>query len=303
MRTQTEIEYQQRLLRVLVHIQTHLDEAVSLEALAEIAHFSPFHFHRVFRGMVGEGVMEHVRRLRLERAAFQLLHSSDAVTSIAFGAGYETLDAFIRAFRTMFGVPPTVFRKRHYPYAPAVPPSGVVYRPDGTLGDFTPVQHGGWAMEAEVKHFKAMPVAFVRHTGPLESPSIGAAWGKLCAWAGPRGLLGPQTVMLGIGHDDPEVTPPERIRYDAGIILEREITPEGEIGMQTLPAGDYAVAVHRGPYENLKHTYVALIGQWIPQHGYRLGSLPAFEIYRNSPDRTKPENLITEVHVPVVKAE
>ncbi len=72
MRQQTERTYKVRILRVLVHIPNHLDEVVALEELAAIAYFSPHHFHRIFRGMVGESVMEHIRRLRLDRAAHRL---------------------------------------------------------------------------------------------------------------------------------------------------------------------------------------------------------------------------------------
>ncbi|HRX85905.1 MAG TPA: AraC family transcriptional regulator, partial [Phycisphaerae bacterium] len=83
----TERDYQQRMLRVLVFIQQHLDEALRLEDLAGVANFSPFHFHRIFRGMVGETVMEHVRRLRLERAAQRLRQGDQPVTRLAFEAG------------------------------------------------------------------------------------------------------------------------------------------------------------------------------------------------------------------------
>src|SRR5580704_17212537 len=107
MRTETEQSYKQRILRVLIHIQNHLDEAMSLEDLAGIAHFSPFHFHRIFRGMVGESVKEHIRRLRLERAAHRLKFTDLPVTRIAFEAGYETHEAFTRAFGSMFGLAPS----------------------------------------------------------------------------------------------------------------------------------------------------------------------------------------------------
>lgn len=72
MRTATLQDYKRRMLRVLVHIQQHLEEAMPLEELARVACFSPYHFHRVFKGMVGESVKEHLRRLRLQRAASQL---------------------------------------------------------------------------------------------------------------------------------------------------------------------------------------------------------------------------------------
>ncbi len=79
MHEQTRQAYKERILQVLVHIQTHLDHPLPLDELAGLAHFSPYHFHRVFRGMVGEPVKEHVRRLRLERAAHRLRFSDQPI--------------------------------------------------------------------------------------------------------------------------------------------------------------------------------------------------------------------------------
>jgi AraC family transcriptional regulator len=68
-------DYAERILRVLDFIQRNLDEAMTPADLARLAHFSPFHFQRIFRALVGESVMGHIRRLRLERAALRLLHT------------------------------------------------------------------------------------------------------------------------------------------------------------------------------------------------------------------------------------
>lgn len=110
MKAQTERAYQEAILRVLVYLQAHLDEVVSLEELAHVAHFSPYHFHRIFRGMVGESVKEHVRRLRLERAAHRLKFTDTPVTRIALDAGYVAHEGFTRAFGTVFGQSPSEFR-------------------------------------------------------------------------------------------------------------------------------------------------------------------------------------------------
>jgi AraC family transcriptional regulator len=297
MRPDTLDDYRERILRVLIHIQGHLDEALDLEHLASIAHFSPYHFHRVFSGMVGESVMEHIRRLRLERAALRLKFSDEPVTRLAFEAGYETHEAFTRAFRTMFGETPSGFRQIHrsVPY-PKVP-SDVHFSPDGRVDHFTVADAGGLVMEARVERIQPFSVAFARHVGPYGE--VGVAWGKLCAWAGPRGLLRPDTAFIGLCHDDPEVTPPDKVRYDACIRLDQEVQPEGEIGIQTVVGGEYAVTTHHGPYDRLGQTYAKLCGQWLPEHGYEPRSAPSFEIYRNNPDMTPAEDLLTDVHVPV----
>src|SRR5687768_15821101 len=106
----THETYRHRILKVQLFIQEHLDEDLSLERLARLAHFSPFHFHRLFRALVGEGVYEYVRRLRLERAAVLLKSTDRDVTAVAFDAGYETHEAFTRAFRRHFGLAPSRYR-------------------------------------------------------------------------------------------------------------------------------------------------------------------------------------------------
>jgi AraC family transcriptional regulator len=296
MKPQTEKDYKERMLRVLVHVQQHLDQALSLDELAAVAHFSPFHFHRIFQGMVGESLMAHVRRLRLERAAMRLKHTDQPVTQIAFEAGYETHEAFTRAFHAMFGESPTRFREIHQP--PPLPdvPSGVHYTPAGGPGDFTATK-GDSTMEASIKKLDPMKVVFIRHVGPYDE--VGPTWEKLCKWAGKKRLIWWKPVMLGLCHDDPAVTPPDKVRYDACIVVKKDIQPEGEVGVQTIAGGEYAVAIHRGPYEKLGQTYAALCGQWIPAQGREIAAAPAFEIYMNNPQKTKPEKLVTHVHVPL----
>jgi AraC family transcriptional regulator len=295
MRPRTEQDYKERMLRVLVHIQEHLDEALAAEELAEIACFSRYHFHRIFQGMVGETLMAHVRRLRLERAATRLKHSEQPVTRIAFEAGYETHEAFTRAFHAMFGASPTRFRELHQPLPPPEVPSGVHYSAEGGPHDFA--APGGFAMDASIKQIGEQKVVFIRHTGPYNE--VGPTWGKLCQWAGKKGLIWWNPKMLGLCHDDPQVTPPDKIRYDACIVVKKDVQPEGEVGVQTIAGGDYAVAIHRGPYEKLSETYAELCGRWIPEQGREIAGAPSFEVYKNDPNKTKPEKLVTEVHVPL----
>jgi AraC family transcriptional regulator len=297
MKDSTRDTYRQRLLRVLLHIQAHLDDPGPLEKLAAMAHFSSFHFHRVFRGMVGEGVAEHVRRLRMERAAMQLTGTNRSIVRIAMGAGYETHESFTRAFRARFGEPPSEFRRRRGWHRPLQTSPRVPYAPDGRIEDFTPNDTGGRSMEASIKRLEAKKVAFLRHVGPYQE--VGPTWGRLCAWAGPRGLLGPDTAIFGLCHDDPEVTPPEKIRYDACIAIKGDLEVDGDIAVQEVSGGDYAVAVHKGPYEGLANFYARFCGEWIPAQCREIRAAPSIEQYLNDPDRTPPEELLVEVHVPL----
>ena len=96
------LSYEERLHRVLRHIESNLDSRPDLAQLAEIACFSPYHFHRIFSSMMGGSVAAYVRRLLLERAGQQVAHTRDPITLIALDAGYESVDAFTRPFPAHF---------------------------------------------------------------------------------------------------------------------------------------------------------------------------------------------------------
>ena len=282
MRTDTGESYQERINRVLVHIQQRLEEPLPLDELAGVAAFSPYHFHRIFRGMVGESVKEHVRRLRLERAAGRLRDSADPITDIAFDAGYQTHESFTRAFRAMFGHAPSGFRENR--------------REVLSQAGASPERREPLAVRTE--RLGLTRLAFFRHVGPYGE--VGKAWQKLYSWAGRNGLLGPGAEILGVVHDDPDITPPERLRYDAAIVVNDRVRPTGEAGIEELPAGEYAVAVHKGPYMLLGNTYARLCGEWLPASRREASNSPAFEIYRNMPHDTPPEELVTEIYIPLL---
>ncbi len=273
--------YQERIGRAVRHLETHLEEPIQLEELAAVAHFSAYHFHRIFSGMVGESVKEHIRRLRLERAAQRLLRCEEGVLGIALDAGYETHESFTRAFEAMFGVSPTAFRRN-----------------GGLMNRVTQeAKKAGPPLEVSVRKMEPLRVAYVRHTGPYNA--VGQAWQKLMMWAGMNGLMGPNMRILGISHDDPEITAPERLRYDAAMVVKEGVKGGGEVGIQEIPGGDYAVTVHRGPYDKLGMTYASLCGEWLPSSGRELREEPPLEFYLNDMAVTPPQDLLTEICLPL----
>ncbi len=295
MKESTQQLYAERILGVLVFIQRNLDEELSLEEYARVAHFSPYHFHRIFRGMVGESLAEHIRRLRLERAATRLKRTDRAIIEIALEAGYETHEAFTRAFKALCGCSPSHYRRdRNAALAPS--PSGVHYRANGSL-DNLQLPMGGARMDVRIEHLQPMRVAFVRHVGPYDQ--VQAAWERLCMRLGKEGLLGPGTRFIGLCYDDPEVTAPEKIRYDACVTVDSDFEPEDDVGVQTLGGGEYAATTHVGPYSTLGQTYATLLGQWLPGSGRELRSEPSLEFYLNAPESTDPEDLITDIYAPL----
>jgi AraC family transcriptional regulator len=219
------------------------------------------------------------------------------VTRIAFEAGFEAHESFTRAFRDGFGVSPSQYRKQHRSLSFERAPSGVHFRSNGARVTFHPLREGGKPMKVEIKKMQPMRVAFMRHVGPYSE--VGATWERFMAWAVPRGLIAPGATFLGVCHDDPDVTPPEKIRYDCCLTVGDDFQPEGEVGVQEIASGTYAVTTHFGPYSKLGDTYAALCGQWAPQCGRELRSAPCFEIYLNSPESTEPEDLLTDIYLPL----
>ena len=289
--------YKERLLRVLVHIQQHLDEPIALEELAKLACLSPYHFHHVFTGMLNESLASHVRRLRLERAAWRLKLTRMPIVQIALEAGYESHEAFTRAFRTSFGMSPRQFRLRDRRTAEIQIASNVHYQNRDRRPTFRLLEPNLKAMNVTIKHLKPLRVAFMRHTGPYNE--VGATWDEFLMHMGKEGLLEGNQQFIGVCHDDPAITSAKKIRYDACVTVNEEVRANGEIGVQTIAGGDYAVLTHFGPYQKLGVSYSQLLGQWLPRSGRGLRMIPCFEIYFNSPENTEPEDLITDIYAPL----
>jgi AraC family transcriptional regulator len=152
-------------------------------------------------------------------------------------------------------------------------------------------------MEVKITTLPKMRVAYMRHTGPYEE--CGKAWEKLMAWAGPAGVLGLDTQMAGMGYDDPRTTPPEKLRYDACITIGPDVKVSGEVQIQEIGGGEYATVKQVGPYEKLPETYMYLYDEWSKTSGRTISDRPAIEFYRNDPETTPTEELITEIYVPL----
>ncbi|WP_321477517.1 AraC family transcriptional regulator [uncultured Paludibaculum sp.] len=256
--------YEERIARVRRYIEENLDEELSLDRLAGVACFSPFHFHRIFRGMTGEPVKEYVRRLRLERAAERLRQGHHRIVDIALEAGYESHEGFTRAFHAHFGEAPVEFRQ---------------------------------VQSVQLLRLPSRTVVAARHVGPYNE--VGEAWSRLFALAGPARLLGPGLDYFGIVHDDPEATEPAAQRYDAALKVKPGTSPPDGLDLHELPAGEYAVLRHVGPYHLLGAAYARLCGEWLPHSGREAAFRASIEYYRNDPRHTPAEQLITDICIPL----
>ncbi len=281
----------QKLMPVLVYIQTHLDEELSLSYLAEAAGLSEFYFHRLFLERVGETPKVYVQRLRLERAAYQLKIWQGTILDIALNNGYQHHETFSRAFKRWFGVSPQQYR---YSYG-------------RTWRDQTPSQQplnrlitGYTLSRLTVQRLSPIAVAFIRNLGAYIDVDT-TYYDRLWRWADSKGLCTGDNLLIGVGHDDPAITPADRVRFDVCISVPERFLPEGEIGYQALPGGHYAVASYTGPFGSpLIRAYDDFFVQLTQLKGVEIIGLPVIEIYRMT--RVNPAYVLNhiDIYVPVV---
>lgn len=283
----SEVEYRRRVQAALDHAQQNLRRPVALAELAEKAGFSPFHFHRVFAGMTGETVGACVRRLRLEMAAGHLEFTSKSVTRIAAESCYDSLEAFSRAFKAHFGLTPSQYRNQ----APKTRRRRLGQGPAPIRADLA-----GLAPRVRVVTLADLRVARTRAQGPYMESSF-AAWTTLCSWAEPRGLLTPEALRIGMCYDDPGLTAPEKLRYDACLSVGPDVADDGDVTVTDIKGGEFAMATHKGPYQELERAFVDLYGVWLPASGRLPATRPALEIYRNFPEITPAHELLTDMYV------
>ena len=298
MKLTTRADYLDRIGRVLRFVQEHLDEPLPPERLAAVAHLSRFHFHRIFSGIVGESLGEHVRRLRLERAAGELKRTDRAVIDIALDAGYDAHEPFTRAFGQHFGLAPARFRASAEPLAFPAVLCGVHYGTDEAISRFVPLQEGSHMIDVSIDTLPPRRLLGLAHHGDYQA--IGQAFGRLIALATEHGLMQADTLSIGLYYHDPDVTPVSELRSHACITVPASMTtPLPGCERLDLEGGEFAIGVHRGPYRELHHSYRWLFGQWLPSSGRETADAPACEIYVNDPLSTPEAALVTHICVPL----
>lgn len=280
-------DYQERVNNVLHYINTHLDEDLELAKLADISNFSPYHFHRIMRAFLNEPLKAYIVRLRLEKAALLIQSTDLSMTDITYKVGYDVPSSFTRAFKKHFGVSPSDYK--------------------GAYTDLNSINYltfrkmeSRLKLQPKIKELKPKQVIYVNSIGAYDGKGTEEAWEAVCKFVENQRLFGRATEFIGISHDDPNVTDAKKLRYDACLSISNNISPQGRIGVKTVEGGKYAMFLHKGPYSGFRELYDYIYGVWLPDSKYELRDVPCFEKYLNSPDKTEPENLKTEVYIPVI---
>ena len=267
------MEYDQRINLVVDYIRQNLQGDLSLDALAGVAAFSPYHFHRIFKAITGETVNQCVLRLRLERAVALMKTSPQMqIQQAAFESGFVSVSTFSRVFRKQYGI-----SARQWDRKTVLKNS----KNGQVLAGFPRYTEFDAQFEVKIRELPQQHMAFIRVTNAYETGDLPRAYERLCQWFNKRG--GKQTTLYGMSQDDPAVTPLALCRYDICMTVPEDWQGEGEISVRVFPACHIAYIHTAGDIYLINRAWQYLYSTWLPRSRFLPDNLPAMEIYYKQP--------------------
>ncbi|MEW4924127.1 AraC family transcriptional regulator [Algibacter sp. 2305UL17-15] len=275
--------YNERLNVIIEYINNHLDGKIDIKTLAELSCFSPFHFHRISRALLGEPIGKYISRTRIETAARLLRYSKLTIEAIAYNVGFETPSSLSKAFKTHFGITPSAYRKDK---------------------SFTIKKTNIMKTTLNIKKPKILEIEdkkclYIRLQGAYQTLDYASAWKKLWRQVKAQKLFTKGIQHIGLPHDDPKVTDEKNIRYDACLIIHKDAKPVGDIGVKTLKGGKFAMFLYQGSYKNFEQVYNYMFNDWLTTTDFELRDEPVRERYISNPERVAEEKLKTEFYIPI----
>jgi len=290
-------EYHRRICRAIDFVNNNLADNPSVVEIARAAPFSQFHFQRLFKALVGESVAAFTRRLRLESAARRLLHGSDStdITGLAIDLGFSSSQNFAKAFKKHFSVSPTQYAER-------VKHRGTARHVDSHDPDtetvFSISNSSAAIGDVVVRQIASMKVAYRRHIGSYDDPEVQQSFEELQTWAGARNLDN-EHQYLGIPWDEAMITPDDKCRFDACLIVPEDSWFGTGVNMQELPAGKYATYRTEITSNDFELPWTQLMQHWLPNSGYEPADGPRFELYHSDGSHDPAGRWDIEICLPV----
>jgi len=310
-------EYNQRINRVIDYIDRNLSKDLSLDELAGVACFSPYHFHRIFQSSTGETLFKYIQRIRLEKSAqLLLIRPDEVVLNIALDCGFSNPAAFTRAFKLQFQQTPTQWRQTN-DYSNLSIAQGNSCKEAFSWQPYTEYQQNlqRWRMRkdsqerlVEVRTETPRRLLYTRYSGPYKGDGalFQQLWNKLCTWAGARGLIDKDTEYLVLYHDDPELTDEQKLRVTVAMTLpEKAQFDPGEMGEMELEGGLYARAHFRLNSQEYGEAWNWVYREWLPQSGYFPDDRPSFEYFpsdKEEEEQKKDGRYPVEICIPLAPA-
>lgn len=293
-----------KLNNAITFIENNLSEKLSLEIIAKKAFFSTFHFHRLFKIIVGETVHNFIHRKRIEKAASSLLHQKEkTVTEVAELVGFGNISSFSKAFKKFYGISPNQFKeespKKYSKICKTESKNGQVRV---TFEQYICNINNAlnWLQmnaKTEIKKTPRLDLAYISHKGKMEA--IGSVFNKLVKWATPRGLINEETRMVTIYHDSPKITDPNNLRMSACIVLNNPIEIDGEVNLQVLAPTKCIVSRFEITPIQFQQAWESCFAYMI-ENGYKKSELAPFEIYYNNATEHPKNKFIVDLCIPIL---
>ncbi|WP_410769452.1 GyrI-like domain-containing protein [Fontibacillus sp. BL9] len=296
--------YVNRIDKVINYIQDNLQEKITVEAMAEISHFSKYHFARIFNSIVGMPPSAYLIKVRLNRSIKYLAESDKSILEISNLCGFETASNFNVAFKKRFNQTPSEIRKALKTNSNI---SIYVSNKQEEI-ESPPLYHGSsknkflrriWEMNITIKELPNFEVGFVRHVGSYLDTY--KAWDLLGAWAGQNGLFPPDQYFIGISIDDPETTEEYECRYDACVTIPPGFSRDTTQGIEfrTLPGGLYGLYSFYDTIDKLGLIYQSIFGQWLPNSEYDPDERHCLEFCMNNPSDDPEGKAKVDLYIPI----
>ncbi len=282
----TSEEHIKRIRKVLNFIEENLDNELSLENLAEIGNYSPFHFHRIFRGIIGETLQEYINRNRMEKSAMLLSHQKQkSIEDIFSEVGFKSNSTFSKTFKKYFGVSPSVFRENApEKFSNILPMNSNIGQKEVVFQQYLyNINQMKNFMETNAKiEVKELPEMHLASVLSIGVQNIDNAYNKLISWGISKNLFPRENVkMISVYHDSFKVTAPNKVRIHACMLLDEPIKTDGEIFPEILPKGRHIVGSYFIGIHEFEKAWQSLF-LWMNENGYQYKRTFPFEIYLNN---------------------
>jgi AraC family transcriptional regulator len=295
------VDYVERVNRAIDYIVDNLAEPLRLAEISNAAGFSPFHFHRVFKSLVGETLNQFVKRLRLERALYLMSHAPNrSLTDVALQCGFSSSSDFSRSFKQYYDAAPSVFDLEAFRNSRREAFDRIFSDHEGGRR-FTrlPAGQNPDGFRVQLRDLPARTVAYIRVFDPYREGVAQAACERLLAWAVERGLADGQ--WLGYMWEEPEIVALEHCRYDVALVVD-DVEPAGEIGRFEFPPMRVAEVAVSGGLELEARAIDWLYQTWLPRSGFVPDDQPAFEAWIGRPFAHGTEHFTIACQLPVKPA-
>ncbi|MDF3820887.1 AraC family transcriptional regulator [Leptospira sp. 96542] len=281
----------QKLYPIWQFVESNLEKDLGLNQIAFFSNYSNWHFHRLFKKSQGENIQSYIRRLKIEKAAYELKISQFPILEIAMEAGYESNEAFTKAFKKQMGLTPTQFRKKFQKHFKVKKDIIKLECPDGLK-----------LFEFQIKTIQKFQIVYIRHIGAyskLPGPIPNSKEVKTLLSVIQKINSVPENhKWVGVSKDDPKISKPNTIRFDLGFTVGSDFMDFSQLGIQTIEGGRHLQIRYRGSYKNLPKIYNFLLEDYLPTTKLKLRNVPPWECYLNPLEKNL-DLCTTDIYLPI----